>query len=103
MAGARTGWRTFPSRQCIVVATRVVLIPVLLRPLQELQVILHLAFDEVGHGDGSLNAVFAEGVGEDFEVLEVGVVGVGVEFDACHGHVEEDAVVDLAEGGAGGG
>lgn len=44
--------------------------------------------------------VLAEGVAEDLEVLEVGVVGVGVELDARHGQVEEDAVVDLAEGGA---
>ena len=44
--------------------------------------------------------VFAEGVSEDFEVFEVGIIGVGVEFDARHGEVEEDGVVDLAEGGA---
>jgi len=34
--------------------------------------------------------VFAEGVGEDLEVLEVGVLGVGGEFDAREGEVEED-------------
>lgn len=45
--------------------------------------------------------VFLESVGEDFEVLEVLVLAVGVEFDARHRQVEEDAVVDLAEGGAG--
>ena len=44
--------------------------------------------------------VFAEGVAEDLEVLKISVFGVGVELDACHGEVEEDAVVDLAEGGA---
>ena len=45
--------------------------------------------------------VFAESVLEDLEVLEVLVFAVGVEFDAGHGHVQEDGVVDLAEGGAG--
>lgn len=43
-----------------------------------------------------------EDVGQDLEVVEVGVFGVCVEFDPRHGHVEEDAVVDLAECGAGG-
>lgn len=45
--------------------------------------------------------VLAEGVAEDLEIFEVGVFGVDVELDAAHRHVEEDAVVDLAEGGAG--
>jgi len=38
---------------------------------------------------------------KDFEVLNVGVLAIHVELDAGHGHVEEDAVVDLAEGRAG--
>jgi hypothetical protein len=37
---------------------------------------------------------------QDFEVLDVGIFGVDVELDARHGHVKEDAVVHLAEGGA---
>ena len=37
---------------------------------------------------------------QDFEVLNVGIFGVDVELDARHGHVKEDAVVHLAEGGA---
>lgn len=37
---------------------------------------------------------------QDLEVLDVGIFGVDVELDARHGHVEEDAVVHLAEGGA---
>ena len=75
------------------------MVPVFLRPLKELEVILHFALDQVLDGDGPVDVVFAEVVGEDLEVLEVGVFGVGVELDARHGDVEEDAVVDLAEGG----
>ena len=41
--------------------------------------------------------MFAEGVGEDFEVLEVLVFGCRIELDPGHGKIEEDAVVDLAE------
>ena len=41
--------------------------------------------------------MFAEGVGEDFEVLEVLVLGCRIELDPGHGEIEEDAVVDLAE------
>ena len=33
--------------------------------------------------------------------MNVGVLAIHVELDAGHGHVEEDAVVDLAEGRAG--
>ena len=73
---------SFPTGERVVVASGVVLVPVLLAPLQELEVILHLALDEVGDGKGPVDVVFAEGVGEDLEVLEVGVFGIGVEFDA---------------------
>ena len=41
--------------------------------------------------------MFAEGVGEDFEVLEVLVLGCRIELHPGHGEIEEDAVVDLAE------
>lgn len=44
--------------------------------------------------------VLAEGIAEDLEVLEVGVFGIDVELDTAHWDIEEDAVVDLAEGGA---
>ena len=76
------------------------MIPVPFRPLQEFEVILHFALDEIAHGNGTVDVVFAEAIGEDFEVLEVGVFRCCVEFDARHGEVEEDAVVDLAEGGS---
>lgn len=45
--------------------------------------------------------MFREAILQDLEVLDVGVFGVDVEFDARHGDVEVDAVVDLAEGGSG--
>ena len=38
---------------------------------------------------------------QNFEVLNVRVLAIHVELDAGHGDVEEDAVVDLAEGSAG--
>lgn len=37
---------------------------------------------------------------QDLEVLNVGIFSVDVELDARHGHITEDAVVDLAEGGS---
>lgn len=39
-----------------------VLIPVLLCPLQELKVVLHLALDKHFHGYRAIDAVFAEDV-----------------------------------------
>lgn len=36
---------------------------------------------------------------QDLEVLNVGIFRVDIELDAGHGHVKEDAVVDLAKGG----
>lgn len=92
--------KTFSPRERIVVAARVVLVPVSLGPLQKLQVVLHLAFDQLLNGDRVVDVVLAEGVAKDFEVLEIGIFGVHVELDAAHGHVKEDAVVDLAEGSA---
>lgn len=41
--------------------------------------------------------MFAEGVGEDFEVLEVLILGCRIELHSGHGEIEENAVVDLAE------
>lgn len=37
---------------------------------------------------------------QDLEVLYVGIFRVHVELDSGHGHVHEDAVVDLAESGS---
>lgn len=37
---------------------------------------------------------------EDLEVLDIGVFRGHVELDAGHGNIAEDAVVNLAEGGA---
>lgn len=37
---------------------------------------------------------------ENLEVLNVGPLGVDVEFDSRHGHVAENAVKYLAESGA---
>jgi len=42
--------------------------------------------------------VLAKGVGEDLEVIQVRILGIGVEFDARHGQIEEDGIVNLAEG-----
>lgn len=61
---------------------------------------MHLAFDQLLNGDRVVDVVLAEGVAKDFEVLEIGIFGVHVELDAAHGNVQEDAVVDLAEGSA---
>ena len=97
------GKKSVNVRWCLdmeVWRTRVVLVPEALCPLQELQVVLHLALDQLLDRDRPVDMVFAESVGEDLEVLEVGVLGVDVKLDARHGDVEEDAVVDLAEGGA---
>lgn len=64
-------------------------------------------------GRGGVSGSSADGVGggrgrwrrqltlKDLEVLNVGVLAIHVELDAGHGDVEEDAVVDLAEGSAG--
>ena len=38
---------------------------------------------------------------QDFEVLDILVVGVGIKLDAVHGQVEEDAVKDLAQRSSG--
>ena len=37
---------------------------------------------------------------QDLEILYVCILGIDVELDARHGNIEEDAVVDLAEGSA---
>lgn len=92
---------TLPPAYWIVVPTREILVPVPLAPLQELEVILHLALDQLLGVERAIDMVFAEGVLQDLEVLEVLVFAVGVELDARHGQVEEDRVVDLAESGAG--
>lgn len=54
-----------------------------------------------GNADGRLDE---EGCGwrltlQDLEVLDVCIFGVDVKFDSGHGHIEEDAVEDLAESG----
>lgn len=38
---------------------------------------------------------------QDFEVLDVGVLGVDVELDASHGEIAEDAVEHLAKSSTG--
>lgn len=101
---ARHCWWTtgyaLPPTDSIVVTARKVLVPVLLRPLHELEVVLHLALDQLLHGDGSVDVVFTEQIAEDFEIVEVGILALGIELDTAHGDIEEDAVVDLAQGGA---
>lgn len=113
---------TLATGSGIVITAGVVLVPEFLGPLQEVEVVLHLAFYERLDGDGLFDLVLGEGVWrkavvsnstrcaawqgirlltlEDLEVLNVGIFRVHVELDAGHGNIAEDAVVDLAEGGA---
>lgn len=44
--------------------------------------------------------MLAKSVGEDLEVLQVRILGVGIEFDARHGQIEEDGIINLAESSA---
>ncbi len=55
------------------------------------------------HQSQGLGRGLGERTLEDLEVLDIGIFRVDVELDARHGHVEEDAVVDLAESGTVGG
>ena len=55
---------SFATSESVVVTTREVLVPVPLRPLEELQVVLHFAFDEGFDGYGAFDAVFREGICE---------------------------------------
>lgn len=75
------------------------MIPIPLGPLQELEVVLHLALDELLNVDGSVNSMSCEAVLEDLEVLQVCVFGIDIEFDSSHGDIEIDTVEDLAESG----
>lgn len=49
---------------------------------------------------GDDKGVLARRTLQDLEVLDVGVFSVDIELDAGHGHIEKDAVVDLAKGRA---
>lgn len=68
--------------------TREVLVPEALCPLQELEVVLHLALDEHLDGDGAVDLVLAEYIAEDLEIIQVGVIGSCVELDAGHWHID---------------
>lgn len=54
------GRRSLSAGKSIVVATGIVLIPESLRPLQELQVVLHLALDESLDVDGPVDVLLGE-------------------------------------------
>ena len=68
--------------------TREVLVPEALCPLQELEIVLHLALDEHLDGDGAVDRVLAEYIAEDLKIVQVGVVGGCVELDAGHWHID---------------
>lgn len=111
----------FSPTNSIIIAAGVVLIPKLLCPLEEVEVVLHSALNELLDGDRLVDLMLCEGVWtktgwlvkikacgqrnvlgrgltlEDLEVLDVGIFAVDVELYAGHGNVEEDAVVHLAE------
>ena len=72
------------------------MVPVFLCPLQELQVVLHLALHKRLGRQRTIDSMFAESVGQDLEVLKILVFGGCIELDTAHGKIEEDAVVDLA-------
>lgn len=78
-----------------------VLVPVSLGPLEKFQIVLHLAFDESFYRYGAINSVLREDVLEYLEVLQIGVFGVGVEFDPSHRHIIEDTIKDLAKRSSG--
>ena len=114
---AATGCR-FRAAACnrVVVVAGEVLVPVLLDELEELEVVLHLALDKGLDADGLVDLVLGECVCRGqyrvlvssmgrrtlqyLKVLQVCIFCVGVELDARHGHIVEDAVEDLAERGA---
>lgn len=62
-------------------------IPKLLEPLRKLQIILHLAFRQLVHGDGLVNTVFLECGLEDFVVVQVFVFLACTELDTGHREV----------------
>lgn len=70
-------------------------VPKALGPLQELEIVLHLAFCETLNRYSPLDRMSSKRVLENLEVLYVGVFGVDVEFDSAHRHVEEDGIVHL--------
>jgi hypothetical protein len=47
-----------------------VLVPEALCPLQELEIVLHLALDELFDRDGAVNVVLAESVAQDLEIVQ---------------------------------
>lgn len=68
------------------------LVPEALCPLQELEIVLHLALDELLDRDGAINVVLAESVAQNLEIVQVGVVGGSAKFDTVHGHIDWGSV-----------
>jgi len=71
------------------------LIPVSLGPLEEFEIVLHLAFDELFDIDWPIDVMSLEAALKNFEVLKVRVLRVHVELDSRHGNIEIDTVEDL--------
>lgn len=46
--------------ECVVFMAREVLVPVLLGELEELEIILHFALDQLLHGDGLVDMMFGK-------------------------------------------
>lgn len=59
-AARRTEGSALSPRDGVVLAARVVLVPETLYPLQELEVVLHLALDETCNGDGFVDLVLGK-------------------------------------------
>lgn len=78
--------------------TRVVLVPEALCPLQELQVVLHLAFDQHLDRDGTVDVVLAESIAENLEVVQIGIVGGCVKLDTRHRQVNWRVDRQLSQG-----
>lgn len=77
------------------------MVPVSLRPLQELEIVLHLALHQLLHGDRTVDMVLAEEITQYLEILEIRIFAFRIELYAAERSVEEDAVVHLYKCSAG--